>query len=202
MEFIYLFLFRTLSGWQNGCGYAIRHTGSESGEIWYKMQLLVITFLLGIGALSQLLWLGQAPTLFWKITTALLCSVSIVGVFGVYDSFEDDINFFPRDIHFWELVCTTGVTLGWVTLGGNLFLIAAHVYPALLLHKGAVNIGSGLPFWDHRTDDATGATFSIPLLGLRIPRLSAWMRQVLAVGSLIGAGLCWWYGWSFTIYNL
>ena len=34
-------------------------------------------------------------------------------------------------------------------------MIVAATYPALILHKGFINLGSGLPFFDERTDDAT-----------------------------------------------
>lgn len=197
MEFIYLFLFRVISGIQNGGGYALRRN-----PVVGKWVLYTTTILLMAGSWAPLWITTRPPSVLLALLAGILCLASLTGVIGVFDGFEKRLSILPEDIHLWELFATGGVTLGWVTLGGNLFLIAAHVYPALLLHKAAVNVGSGIPFWDHRTDDATGDTFSIPLLNIKIPRASLRTRQVLAVLSIVAAAVVWWQGWSFTIYDI
>ncbi|MEL6971566.1 MAG: hypothetical protein AAFO02_15480 [Bacteroidota bacterium] len=190
--FVYLFIYRTLSGVQNGFGYAEHRNGTTYTSLLLALlawlPLLLVPF-------SSFIW----PLKALAITGAI---ISTIGALGVWDNFSFIFNRFPVDIHFWELWITTGVTLCWIALGGNLYMVAAHVYPALLLHKGAVNIGSDLSFWDTRTDDATGKTFNIPLLNIRIPRLGLRGRQALAVLSLLGAGFVYWKGYSFTILNI
>jgi hypothetical protein len=191
LEFIYLFLYRTLSGVQNGLGYAHK-----------SVPLAFVSILLAIAAVPPM-WLMQGQILGGRMLAYTFAAISILSALGVWDSFNDALNGrFLKDIHFWELLLTGGMTLCWIVLGGNVYLVAAHVYPSLLLHKAAVNIGSGLPFWDHRTDDATGQTFNVPLINIRIPRLSLRGRQLLAVASLLGAVFVWWKGYSFTFYDL
>ena len=191
LEFIYLFLYRVLSGVQNGLGYAHK-----------SVHLAFVSILLAMASLPPM-WLMQGQPLGGRMLAFTFAAISILSALGVWDSFNDALNGrFIKDVHFWELLLTGAMTLCWIVLGGNVYLVAAHVYPALLLHKAAVNIGSGLPFWDHRTDDATGQTFNVPLINIRIPRLSLRGRQLLAVASLLGAFIVWWKGYSFTFYDL
>lgn len=194
ITFLHLFLFRVLSGVQNGIGYAhlSKQTAIAITSILLAFATILPFFIFNIKGLSTI-----------GIVAAMAgIVISIVGNMGVYDNFTKSLGIFPQDIHLWELLLTGGVSVCWIALGGNLYLIAAHVYPALLLHKAAVNIGSGLPFWDHRTDDATGQTYNIPLLNLRIPRLSLRGRQIIAVVSIVGAAVVWWQEWTLSIYKL
>jgi hypothetical protein len=195
--FLFLFLYRTLSGVQNGFGYAIRNKPSSYGAISFVSVILAVAPYLPI-----LLTDYPALPLGAKMLAWTGAAISTIGAVAVWDNFTDLLRRFTLGIHFWEMWVTSGVTLCWIALGGNLYLIAAHVYPALLLHKGAVNIGSGLPFWDHRTDDPTGKTFSIPLLNIKVPRMTLRGRQILAVVSLVGAAVVLWKGYSFTLLNL
>lgn len=172
--FFYLFAYRTLSGVQNGLGYAKRNG-------W----LAIVSCLLIAGAMLPAWIMWPQATALAKTGAALGTIISMVGAFGVYDSFSDSFKVLPKDVHFWELLATSGVMMCWIALGGDLIQIAAHVYPALLLHKGAVNIGSRLPFWGNRTDDPTGATYNIPLLGIRIPRFGVTQRKLFAVVSFL-----------------
>lgn len=173
--FLYLFLFRALSGVQNGFGYADR-----------KILRTITTLIMGLALMGTLFWIFYyPPESYWKVASIFLVLASIVGVLGVEDSFNDNYQILPKDVHLWEILATGGVTLAWVTLGGNLISIAASIYPGLILHKGFINLGSGKTWWYHGTDDPSGQTYSIPLLGIKIPRLSTRGRISIAVASLM-----------------
>jgi hypothetical protein len=73
------------------------------------------------------------------------------------------------------------------------------VYPALILHKGLINKGSGLSFFATATDDSTGKTYGIPLLGLKIKRSGNKFRLTLAAISLIAAALIFIFGWKLSL---
>lgn len=191
LTFLYLFIYRTLSGVQNGFGYA-RH----SGGVAFSSILLIA------GALWPL-WLLPGQPLPWRIAAYVLAAVSVVSTLGVWDNFTGVLKHrMPDDIHFWELLLTGGITLCWIVLGGNLYLVAAHIYPALLLHKGAVNIGGGSPFWDTGTDDPTGKTFNVPLLNIRIRRMGLRGRQILAAISVIAVPIVIWQDYSLTLFDI
>ena len=129
--------------------------------------------------------------------------VGLIGTIWVEDSFSNWLNIFPKDIHLGELLATTGVLLAWVSIGGNLIYILASVYPSLLIHKGLINLGSGLRFWDHRTDDRSGKTFKIPLLGIKVPRLPLNARISLAViSALVVIINTTSLNWTYTIQDI
>ena len=173
IEFMYLFLFRCLSGAQNGFGYAKNDTARTICTI--VMMAAIALLLFWVFPLSS--WIKWAA-LIWLL-------VGLGGTVWVEDSFNENINILPKEIHLAEILATSGVLFAWVALNGNLIYILASVYPSLLIHKGLINLGSGLNFWDHRTDDETGDTFGIPLLGWKIPRLSLKTRILIAVLSLL-----------------
>lgn len=173
IEFIYLFLFRVLSGGQNAFGYTEKKAG---------LAISSGVMLLFIGGLFALLPLAFG----WlKIAAIGWLVVSFVGTIGVWDNFSGIVKLFPKDVHLWELLATSGVLLSWVAIGGNLIYIFASIYPSLLIHKGLINIGSGLKFWDTRTDDRTGKTYNIPLLGIKVPRMGIRTRISIAVLSAL-----------------
>lgn len=103
------------------------------------------------------------------------------------------------DIHLWEDLLTGGYGVYLVLSGFNILMIACAMYPALILHKGLINIGSNQSFFASATDDATGKTYGIPLLGIKIKRSSTTFRVVLALLSLVGAFLVLKYGWSLSL---
>jgi len=185
IEFLYLVLFRALSGGQNAFGYADRN-----------LYRVITSFLmLAILAGSLFLIMQRVSESYWKISAIFLTLVSMAGTLGVEDSFNENYKLFKTDVHFWELLATGGITLAWMILGGNLISIAASVYPGLILHKGFINLGSNKKWWYAGTDDKSGKTFSVPLLNLRIPRLSTRARISIAVASImaviINTGLKW-----------
>lgn len=184
LEFIFLFLFRTISGVQNGLGY---------GQ--YKKARLVTSWTMMISLAALAGWyFFQQPAVWYTWLSVALIVLSILGTEGVEDYFNEKYQLLAKDAHFWELLATGGVSVAWIWMGGNIFTIAASVYPALILHKAAINI---IPRWkqmkwkafafffDHATDDPTGDTFSIPLLGWKIKRLSVRSRILLAIASII-----------------
>jgi len=103
------------------------------------------------------------------------------------------------DIHLWEDLLTGGYGVYLVLSGFNILMLACAMYPALIVHKGLINIGSDLPFFASATDDATGKTYGIPLLGIKVKRSSTTFRLVLAGLSLVGAFLILKYGWSLSL---
>lgn len=175
IEFLYLFLLRAISGGQNGFGYAKRGT-------LRAITSFIMTLILG---LTLAVILQRAPESYWKLAAALGMVVSLAGVIGVEDSFNPKYKIFATDIHLWEILILGGVTIAFASLGANLISIACSVYPGLILHKGFVNIGSGKKWWYAGTDDKTGKTFSIPLLNLKIPRISTRARISIAVISVM-----------------
>lgn len=193
-EFLYLFIFRAVSGAQNGFGYADRQNGRRIVTFLMELALIATGFLfLRIG--DHLEW--------WQMMFVIVgLVVSLLGVAGVEGSFDPEWNLIFDDVHFWEVLATGGVTISWVVAGGNLVTIAASVYPALILHKGFVNIGSRKSFFYHGTDDETGKTYSIPILGWKIPRLSTSWRITLAVASIAVFGLSQLFHFGISIYTL
>lgn len=76
------------------------------------------------------------------------------------------------------------------------------VYAGLLLEKGMISLGSNLDFFDDRTDDESGDTFGIHLLGIKVPRLKTEYRIPLAVVSLVAIGAVLMLEWNVTIHEL
>lgn len=197
--FIYLFLFRVISGIQNGLGYAVRRR--EGRAVLRVLRFTLMLLLIGMAILPPIQQIGRQSTDI--IVFAFIGSwISIAGAFGVEDSFNLSFDWLPTDVHLWEMLCTTGIALSLLVLGYDVVMILTSVYPALLLHKGAVNLGSGQRFWYHGTDDATGRYFTIPLLGWRIPRASLRTRQIIAGASLLVAVAYWWTGRHLDLYDL
>lgn len=170
VTFLANFIFRTLSGIQNGFGYARKDVFMNTVSII----MFIVTILT-----SYLFYLyGEI----WGIPLSLLAGL---GVLGVNQNFREKKLFGIKDIHLWEIVITTGYNLAWIFAGFNLLAIFCSTYPALILHKGFINIGANLPFFDERTDDPTGNTFGIPFLGITIPRATTKFRLIVAALSIV-----------------
>lgn len=189
MEFIFLFLHRAISGAQNGLGYA-RHSWRPAATI----ALIIFAVALMGYAVTQ-----PIPIVF-RIAAPLAGALGLAAAVMADQSFAQQGGGRIYDIHFWETICTGAIWAGTVLAGGNILLCLAAVYPALILHKGFVNLGSGLPWWDKRTDDTSGKTFSIPFLGISIPRAPTQARVLLAVASLLLAALATLFDWRFFIF--
>jgi hypothetical protein len=182
-SFLYPFLQRVISGLQNMYGY-------EKNK----------NLLLGAG------WvLALFPLIFFTYSWLYL-AYFIVNLFVVYmktASFKlhPNLTLFKKfqDIHLWENFVTGGIVLYLALANFNILLIICSVYPALILHKGLINIGSKLPFFATATDDETGKTYGIPLLGIKIKRSGNKVRLTLAAISLIAAALIFIFGWNLSI---
>jgi hypothetical protein len=99
-----------------------------------------------------------------------------------------------RDIHLWENFITAGYVFHLILSGFNVLLIMCSVYPALIIHKGLINWGSGLSFLDSATDDPTGKTYGFKLFGLKIKRSSTKSRLIFAGLSIVFAFLIMLFG--------
>lgn len=165
--FLLAFIQRVSSGIQNGFGYSKKVFGLYGLGIFLAI-LPILSF--------QNHWISY-----------LFLLVNLIVIFFKTISFTKS---FPtlskyKDIHLWENFVTGGYFLYLILLGNNILPIICSVYPALILHKGFINLGSKLPFFSERTDDATGKTYSIPLLGIKVKRSSTTYRLLLAGLSLL-----------------
>jgi hypothetical protein len=182
-SFLYPFFQRVLSGYQSRYGYEKSKIGLIIGSI------IMCLFPLSI---FQSWW--------------LFFLFMIVNVFVVYMK-TMSFNLIPqltflskyRDIHLWENLLTGGYFLFTILAGYNIIMVLASVYPALIIHKGLINLGSGLSFFATATDDPTGKTYGFRLSNLKIKRSSNVTRLILAIGSLIVAFLTVWFNWSITL---
>ncbi len=97
------------------------------------------------------------------------------------------VNVFLTDLHLWTTL--EQVTLFWgVLFSCGVFGIAPlllAVYPAVFLQKAAINIFIGKNVFFNGTDDPSGKYYSIPALGIKIPRTGQVFRLVMAVSSII-----------------
>lgn len=183
-EFFLLFITRILSGAQNGFGYAKKPVG----RILSGIGLLILCF---------------APLLLsTSVGAIIMCIVSAVALFGIEDSFNHKINVLPGDIHFWEYIFMGLVFTAWAVAGGNLIAMACSVYPALIIHKGIINLSVNLPFLATKTDDPTGHTFSVPLLGVVVVRSGNQWRLFWAGMSLVVLVAMFIFGWKVTVVPL
>lgn len=170
MIFLYLFTFRSLSGLQNGFGYAKK-----------DQCRLVISAILSFATLWCIFICRES------ILGVLLSIISILSIWLKDNSFSKRIKELKPNIHLYELLLTSGVTLALTFANYNLIDIACHVYPALILHKGFINLGGGHDFFYYGTNDDTGKTWNIIIFGkeFHIPREPKEVRYILALSSLI-----------------
>ena len=190
IAFFHLLIFRMLSGWQNGLGYADKERG--------RLVLSIILILLALA--PTIIFAKASIPVLAKIASIILAAAAAFAILGVESSFNALFTLITEDLHFWELLATGLITIAWLMGGGNLLWIFASVYPALIVHKGLINLYSGLGFWDIITDDPTGRTFSF-LGGKFIRAGNAW-RLLLAFFSIALATMTYLKGWTITIFPL
>jgi len=175
-ELLSLIVLRALSGAQNGFGYAERY-----------LAMVVSTMVLVITLTIMVLFSHSLPqSTLQLMLTSFLFIFSILSCIMVMQSFLEPLAAFS-DIHLWETLimpCAMGFML---LLGGDLIMIICSVYPGLVLHKGFINLGSGLHFTSIRTEDPTGRFYKIPLLGIAVPRWDRNLRIPLAILSIVVA---------------
>lgn len=189
---LFLIIHRMVAGIQNGHGYGKNLTGRRQAT-WA---------LTGYAGAATLVLILTDPPVQWLFIGGLICILAAVASTWAIDMiFAKKLQGKWADIHFWEMAKTGGIVLAVAASGFNLIAIACSIYPGLILHKGMVNINSGLRWWYTGTDDETGKTFRIPLLNITIPRSSNAVRISLAAASLIIAVLASIYGWSLNLWN-
>lgn len=182
LEFVYAFSQRVLSGAQNMYGYG------KKKWMFFLFTIMLLLF----------------PLVTYKYTIIFLIFF-IVNAFNVYMK-AASFNLLPymgffkkyRDIHFWENLVTGGYFLFLILAHFNILYLICSVYPALIFHKGLINKGSGLSFFATATDDTTGKTYGIPLLGIKIKRSGNKVRLTFAAISIIAAVLIYIFGWNLS----
>lgn len=184
MIFIYLFLYRSLSGLQNGLGYAKK-----------DKQRFTVSSVLSFGTLFIMFLCLHS------FIATFLCILSLIAIWLQDNSFSKRIKELKPNIHLYELLLTSGVTLALTVANYNLIDILCHVYPAMIFHKGFVNLGSGLKFFDYRTNDPTGRTYDINIFGItiNIPREPKEVRYTLATASPIIIIISYYNDWFISL---
>lgn len=186
MEFLYAFLQRVLSGLQSYAG--------------YSRNVTVLVLMTGIMIFFPLVNYQSH----WLFYTFLF--INLLVAYGKMVSFEIGwmikIKYRFKDIHMWESLLTGGYFIYLTLAGYNIILLCCSVYPALLLHKGLINLGSGLHFFAEATDDPSGKTYGIPTLGIKINRSSTKFRIIVAGLSLVILGLVWIWGFNVSLPTL
>lgn len=165
--FLLAFSQRVISGLQNGFGYSKRTN---------------YLHLMGIALLAFPLFSFQSHWVFFLFI--ILYPIIVFFKTISFTTKSPSLNKW-KDIHFWENLTTGSYFLFLILSNYNILLLLCSVYPALILHKGFINLGSGLPFFAEQTDDPSGKTYSIPLLNIKIKRSSTSFRLLLAILSLI-----------------
>ena len=91
-------------------------------------------------------------------------------------------------IHLTESMITASFTLIAILADGNLVDLTLALYPAMVIFNAPINfIDTGeLVQKVDRTDDPTGKTFGIPILGIKIPRIAnGYFKLHLAYWSVV-----------------
>ena len=127
-----LVLFRALSGVQNAFYYA-------------KLEMLARVWALVL--IAYIAWMLDG----WYV-------ISAAGVVFAYLSFEGKL--WKGSIHLVEGFKTGLPIVAYFVSGGNLVDIFLSTYPGLVLHKMAINWGSGQKILSDVTDDPTGRSYS------------------------------------------
>jgi hypothetical protein len=177
-------LHRFVSGLRNGLLYREgEHAKDTLIGMSIGMPLLVLVSVLQIPHLSRWAFLSDSTallgiTLAWLLGTLFTMAIVLPFV-GV-------VNRYTKDVHLWTLLEQSAFA-ALLAISGPYGLAVAilAVYPAAVLQKGTINLVSSLPWNYHGTDDATGATYGLPSLGMSLPRRSARMRLLLAAISII-----------------
>ena len=190
LDFVYAFTQRVLSGAQNMYGYGKRKW------LFFLFTIIMLLF----------------PLVTYQHTIIFLIFF-IVNAFDVYMK-AASFNLLPymgflkkyRDIHFWENLVTGGYFLFLILAHFNILYLICSVYPALIIHKGLINTGSGLSFFATATDDNTttdgdsiGAKYGFKLFDITIKRSGNKVRLTLAAISLIAAALIFIFSWNLSL---
>lgn len=181
--FLFLIGHRGLSGLQNHYGYKRRSC--------FVMYFITTICMLFTARVTQM-WISPASVFYVPGNTDLTkfvaiagAIVSVIGFFGVANSFKRVTTLLPRDIHLWETIATGAFAVTAFAAGVDIIYLFLSVSPGMVLHKGLINVSTNRPFIDAQeiTDDKTGATYGIPTLDLVVKRFirNGWYRLALAI---------------------
>jgi len=168
MTFLYAFLQRVMSGIVSYFGYSHKAVGLV------LMSLLMVVY--------------PFISMEFNFFFILFFIVNVITIVMKMASFDVDLGLSSlkyKDIHLWENLVTGGYVMYLMLTGHNIILLMCSVYPALILHKGFINWGSKLTFFAEATDDPTGKTYGIPLLGIKVKRSSTKFRLIAAGASIL-----------------
>lgn len=189
MIFLFAFFHRVFSGLQSMFGYK----KSKIGFVIVSLVMMLYPFL--------------NFTTHWLFYLYII--INFIVVYMKTSSFRIISHFFLfkkyQDIHLWESLLTGGYVLYLILAHYNVLFVVCSVYPALIIHKGLINIGSGLSFFDTTTDDDTtndgnpiGATYGFKLFGFKIKRSSNLVRLILAIVSILSTIIIYINDWNLT----
>ena len=181
-----LFMLRISSGAINGLGYAQKHK-AVSFLSWLCFVPLVIIWTTHMAIATGSIAVIAVATICSAVTvTAAVFKAMSFNPLAKYDLVWRDLPAWTKDIHLQETALAFFPLVAYAVCGNSILLAILMVYPALILHTGLINIGGGAKFLDMATDDATGKTWGLPSLGIKIPRSSLMMRLTLAAFSIVG----------------
>jgi hypothetical protein len=174
--FLLFTLNRALSGVANGLFYGGRKYGVAF--------VLLAVSTLGICIPAILQSEGWQRAL--AAVGALACALSMAGLYVSFRRSSSPV----ADIHLWTLSHQTALagTVFFAWMSWPVFwALCLAVFPSNALQKIAVNLFAGHP-WNHKeTNDPSGNTYTIPLLGIKMPRIrSVEALLVLAALSMFG----------------
>lgn len=158
VSFLLPFIYRVLSGIQNGFGYAKNFPAT----FFFTLLMIFVAF-------YSLRFFRHKKE--WHFYLAFFTSFLVsFSAFLVHYSFVRPEQWIS-DIHLWETITTGLFTLFWIVEGSPLAVLLS-IYPALILHKIAINLGSGLP--------PLASQKYFDLLGWKIPSGGSILRLILA----------------------
>ncbi len=171
ITFIIAFAHRVLSGWQSM--YLYQWINNKGGNMAVVSTAIIYAF-----TMLFLILLSSSQVMVIVVGILLGLPILVKALSFTYSGVR------IMDIHLWENVVTGSFWLYLFLSGHDIVALCCSVYPSLLVHKGLINIGNDLEFFDERTDDETGKTYSIPFLNIKVPRTSFYMRVLFAAASI------------------
>ncbi len=168
---------RGLSGVRNGMGY--QSTGLAGKMLSLPIRALIVA-VMGVSAFAGLMmitpnWCGWG--LFWT-SVAASCLALLYRLSG---------NKYLSDLHLLTLIEQSALAGAYILSDFSIDMFAVMccaVWPSVTLQKAVINAFIGEEWYFDGTDDPAGRWYSLPSLGIRVPRLTQRVRLVLSVCSL------------------
>lgn len=173
-------LHRLLSGIRNGTQYN-RKPAAENAPLLALLAMSLVSIILGAVVLNMPSW-AFIPTWLSALKYLFIPASWVAGYFATQ---LHSTNKWLRDIHLWtevEQLCLSAMML----LSGipGVIVWVCTIYPAVFTQKTVINRFCEMNWYEDRTDDPTGATYSIPVLNLKIPRTTQKLRAILTAISI------------------